>query len=215
MGRPLNKKFFGDGANLIACTARIGGGNELCFITSQRSNTQYAVDSEAGPSTRSGFARLVEGAPAGEEEMQVTVTPENAQTPFEATFTFDTAGAAVTAIDIVDGGYGYWAGGTFNITTASGQAGNDAAEITYTVSNGIIVTAVVTVPGATYNNQSGASVNTADIPDEAANPPVQSARIINARQVKTFEGNTYDWPITSPLGTPAVGGLTQADLQTQ
>ncbi len=214
MGRPLNKRFFGDAAGRIACTARIGGGNELCFITSQRSNTQYAVDSEAGPSTRSGFARLVQGAPAAEEEMQVTVQAENAQTPFEATFTFDSNGS-VDAVQIVDGGYGYWVGGAFNITTASGEAGNDAAEITYTVANGIIVTAVVSVPGATYNSQSGASVNTADIPDEAANPPLENAKIINARQVKTFEGNTFDWPITAPLGTPVLNGLTQADLQTQ
>ena len=206
MGRPLNKKFFGDAAGRIACTARIGGGNELCFITSQRSNTQYAVDSEAGPSTRSGFARLVEGAPAGEEEMQVTVTPENAQTPFQATVTFTVDTGAIDAITSFDGGYGYWADGTGVVVAGGGGDGT----VDYTVSNGSIVTMVINAGGSGYSN------GTQDIADSpAANPPVQSARIINARQVKTFEGNTYDWPITAPLGSEGTGRLTQADLQTQ
>lgn len=212
MGRPLNKKFFETGAGFqVGGTGRIGGGNELCYIVSQRSNTTYEIASEAGPATRTGSATLVQGAPTGENEIQVTVTPENAQTPSEATFTFDSDGT-VDAITITDGGYGYWAGGTFNITTASGEAGDDAAEITYTVANGVIVTAVVSVAGATYNTQTGASVNTADIPDEAATPPVQNARIINARTVKTFEGNTFAWPTTGALGQND-RGLSEADIQ--
>lgn len=221
MGRPLNKRFFGDGAGLIACSADIGAGAEACFITEQRSNTAYRVDSEAGPSTRTGVCRIVAGAPAL-NEMRVEVQAENAVTPVEATFTFGTDAtvnnATVIAIDIVTGGYGYWAGGTFNISIAS-DAGYEAgteAEITYTVANGVIVSANITGAGAGYTEDLVATaVNTADIPDEAADPPLEYARIINARQVKTFEGNTFDWPITAPLGTPVLNGLTQADLGTQ
>ena len=48
MGRPLNKKFFGDGATLIACDADVDGtGSEACFIVEQRSNTKYRVQTEA------------------------------------------------------------------------------------------------------------------------------------------------------------------------
>ena len=49
MGRPLNKKFFGDGASpKIRCDAEVdGSGVELCFIVSQRSNSRYLVQTEA------------------------------------------------------------------------------------------------------------------------------------------------------------------------
>lgn len=213
MGRPLNKKFFGDpagGGFQIACLADVGAGNVTAHIVSQRSNTAYLCAETATPSNNA-ICTLVDGAPSAPGEAQVTVTPENALTPVEATFTFDSNGS-VDAVQIVSGGYGYWVGGTFNITTASGEAGDDAAVVTYTVANGVIVTATPTTPGTTYNNQSGASVNTADIPDEDANPPVQNARIINARTVKTFDTNTFAWPTTAPLGQND-RGLGEADLQ--
>lgn len=214
MGRPLNKKFFETGAGFqIGGTGRIGGGNELCYIVSQRSNTTYEIASEAGPATRTGSAKLVQGAPTGENEIQVTVTPENAQTPAEATFEIDTdGGGLVSDVRILSGGYGYWAGGTFTITDLT-LTGNDDAVVTYTVANGVIVTANVTTAGTGYTAaQTDVAVNTADIPDEAATPPVQNARIISARTVKTFEGNTFAWPTTGALGQND-RGLGEADIQ--
>ena len=216
MGRPLNKRFF---QGLSAAGFQIGcsawftgqGSAESGYIVQQKSNSKYRVESDAGPATRSEVLSLVEGAPTAGGEMQVTVTPENAQTPAEATFTFDSNGG-VTAVTVTDGGYGYWADDTFTITTASGEAGNDDAVIAFTVSNGVIVSAIVSVAGTGYNNQTGASIASADVTDEAANPPEQSARIINSRLVKTFEGNTYAWNTTSPLGGTR-GGFTEADLQ--
>ena len=220
MGRPLNKKFFETGAGFqVGGTGRIGGGNELCYIVSQRSNSTYEIASEAGPATRTGSAKLVDGAPTGENEIQVTVTPENAVTPAEAQFTVNrTAGGVIddAATVIVNGGYGYWTGGTFNIgvDTDGGYTPGNEAVVTYTVANGSIVTASVTTPGAGFTASADAAlaVDTADIPDEDANPPVQSARIISAHTVKTFEGNTFAWPTTGALGQND-RGLGEADLQ--
>ena len=220
MGRPLNKRFFQGGTGAtgfqVGCDAWFTGEGsaESSYIISQRSNTSYLVGSDAGGATptRTEVLTLVQGEPLAGGEMQVEVTPELLAAASEATFTFDSNGT-VDVITITDGGSGYFTGGTFNITTASGEAGDDLAVITYTVANQAIVTAAVTTPGSTYNNQTGASVNTADIPDAEAAGDEQSAKIINARTVKTFEGNTYQWPAVGGTGTPSPSGRIEADLQ--
>jgi len=268
MGRPLNKRFFGDLAGRIACTADVdGSGAEAAFIVEQRSNAKYRVQTEAtfasnalvvgvqyqivtvgtgvwadagapaetvgtvftatattnGQADGTADARavcvIVDTAP-NPNEMRVEVQAENAVTPVEATFTVNRTGAgAIDAVTIVTGGYGYWAGGTFNIgvNTDGGYVAGTEAVVTYTVANGSIDGATITTPGAGFTAaaDTALAVDTADVADEATDPPLQYARIINARQVKTFEGNTYDWPITAPLGTPVPNGLTQADLESQ
>lgn len=208
MGRPLNKKFFGDGAGKIACTADIGAGAELCFITEQRSNAKYRVDSEVGPSTRTGVCVIVDTAPAL-NEMRVEVQAENAETPLTANIAFTSSGGtgALLTVSLDNAAYGYWAAGT-NVAIG----GTTDGTVDYTVANGRITSVTINTAGSA-NTQAGSPVALADA--AAANPPLEYARIINARQVKTFEGNTFDWPITAPLGTPAPNGLTQADLQTQ
>jgi hypothetical protein len=221
MGRPLNKKFF---QGLAASGFQVGcqawftgeGAAESAYIVQQKSNLRYLVESDAGPGTRSEVLQLVQGAPGAAGEMQVTVQPENAVTPAEAQIDFGTTGGVVDSVTLVDGGYGYWTGGTFNITVLSdgGYVAGTEAVITYTVANGSIATVEVTSGGTGYTADlpNTTDVNTGDIPNEAALPPVQNARIINARTVKTFEGNIFDWPITAPLGA-GITGMTQADLQ--
>jgi len=153
-------------------------------------------------------ATIVDGTPTLNNTMQVTVTPENAVTPVQATVDITvaggTAGAVLTAV-INNPGYGYWVGngGTFNV--------DGDAFLEYTVANGSIATVGIFTPGSTAGPDG--TFNLGPAPD--ANPPVQSARIINARQVKTFPaqgGTTYDWPITAPLGA-GLTGMTQANLQ--
>ena len=219
MGRPLNKKFFSDPAGSgfqIACLADVGAGNVTAHIVQQKSNLRYLVAETATPAN-SIVCQLVQGAPAAVGEMQVVVQPENATTVVQATFTIDTDGAGlVSAVSIVTPGYGYWVGGTFTITDTT-LTGNDDAVVTYTVANGSIATANVTTAGTGYTiSQTGVAVAAGDAPATVANPPAENARIINARTVKTFEGNTYAWPIVAPLGgRPGrrSTSFTEADLQ--
>lgn len=268
MGRPLNKKFFGDGTGLLEATAAYlpGAGSAVaCHILRQRSNLRYEVANEAtvastalvigakyiivtvsgadyttvgaadnnvgtrftatgtsagGTGTAREFAvcQLQAAAPAADFEMRISVQAENAVTPVEAQIDFGTTGGVVDSVTLVDGGYGYWANGTFNITVASdgGYVAGTEAVISYTVSNGAIATVAVQSGGSGYTADlpNTTDVNTADIPDEAANPPLEYARIINARQVKTFEGNTYAWPTNAPLGGTRYV-FTEADIDTQ
>ena len=268
MGRPLNKKFFGDGSGLLSCTAwfeRAGGTSSVAFILRQRSNSKYEVADEtttasnalivgskyeivtvgtgtwadAGASAETigtrftatattngqadGTAREIvigkvqQAAPAATGELQIAVTPELVGAASDATFTIDTDGSgAVSAVAITGGGTGYFeTGGTFTITDLT-LTGNDDAVITYTVdlATQSIDTATVTTPGTGYTiNQSGVAVNAADIPDAGASD--QTARIINAHHVKTFEGLTLAWPAAGGAGSGGRGIFNEGDIETQ
>jgi hypothetical protein len=254
MGRPLNKRFFGDPAGAgeqVACNAWFGGASAASFIIEQRSNSLYRVGdlattasdgltagvtyqvltvggadytlvgglnqvgtvftstgtNEAGAGgtvNETDLCRLVDRTPAATGEMQVVVTIENAETPRQATVTVTSGGGAITAVDILDAGYGYWAGNT------GVSVGTGTGTIDYTVDgNGSLLAISSFTAGAT--NPDGAN-NIGDAP--AGTPPLENARIINARTVKTFgpAGNVFDWPIVAPLGPATPGGRTQADI---
>ncbi len=160
------------------------------------------------------IATLVQGTPTVNNTMQVTVTPEIVGATVEATFDISTDGAgAVNAVTLLTGGNGYFTAGNFLITDVT-LTGNDDAQINFTVAGGAIVTAAVDggTSGTGYTiNQSNIAVNTADAPDPAVTAPVESAKIINARTVKTFEGNIYQWPAAGGAGTPKT--RLEADLQ--
>jgi hypothetical protein len=204
MGRPLNKKFFGaPGSGYeVVCLADVGAGSVTSYIVEQRSNSKYRVAEVATPAN-TAICKLVDATPAATGEMQVLVTPENAVTPLQATVTFTAAGGtgALATVAIAEAGYGYWTAGT-NVAIG----GTSDGTIDYTVANGSLATVSINTAGTANTN---ATVDIADAP--AANPPTQSARIINAHQVKTFEGNTYVWPTNSPLGG-ARGDYPEADI---
>lgn len=157
------------------------------------------------------LARLVSGAPSAIGEMQITVTPENAVTPVTAqiafTSTSGTGSLLTVTLDNPSVAYGYWAAGT-----AVDIGGTTDGTVDYTVDgSGRIATVTINSAGST-NTQSGSPVALADT--AAANPPVQSVSKLQARTVQTFEGNRYDWPVTSPLGDAQVAGSrTQCNLQ--
>lgn len=161
---------------------------------------------------------LVQGVPNAAGEMQVTVTPEIVDATAEATITFGTDGtvnnAIVNAVTLVTGGNGYFTPGSFTITIASDagfEAGTEAI-IDFTVANGAMDSVAINDGGAGYTEDlSGATIVAADITDPASVAPVESAKIINARTVKTFEGNIYQWPASGGAGTPE--GRREADLQ--
>ena len=215
MGRPLNKRFFqsgtgGPGAE-IGCDAWFTGEGaaESAYIISQKSNSKYLVGSDAGGATptRTEVLKLVQGNPIAAGQMQVEVTPELVGAATEADIEIDVAGGVVTAVRLIApdfGGVGYFTGGTFLLATTAG-GGDGFAAITYTVNpvTQAMATVSVSVGGTTYTGAAGQAVLTGDIPDAALAGSEQSARIINARTVKTFEGNIYMWP--------AVGAIPSAD----
>jgi len=122
----------------------------------------------------------------------------------------------VISVALVDGGSGYFTGGTFNISVASdgGYVAGTEAVIAYTVANQVVTSVAVQSGGAGYTQSLVATtdVHTTDLPDAAAAGSEQSARIINARTVKTFEGNTYMWPAAGGTGTDDKA-RPEADLQ--
>ena len=124
----------------------------------------------------------------------------------------------VTSVTLVDAGSGYFTGGTFNISGASdgGYVAGTEAVIAYTVANQVVTSVAIQSAGAGYSQSLAATtdVNTADLPDAAAAGSEQSARIINARTVKTFEGFTYMWPAEDGAGT-GDKIRPEADLGTQ
>ena len=210
MGRPLNKRFFGDpagGGYQVEVLADVGAGNVAAYIVSQRSNSKYLCAEVATPANQA-ICTLVDAVPSAVGEMQVIVTPENATATVQATIAFTSAGGtgALLTVSIADAGYGYWAPGT-----AVALGGTTDGTVDYTVDgNGSLATVTRNADGSA-NTQAGSPVALGDAP--AANPPVGNARIINARTVKTFgpNGNTYDWPITGPFGS-GTSTLTQADI---
>jgi len=208
MGRPLNKKFFGDpvgGGFQIACTADVGSGNVTAHIVSQRSNSKYLVAETATPANNL-VCTLVNATPSAVGEMQVTVQPENAQSVVQATVTITQTGGIIDTVVIANAGYGYWAAGT-----AVSIAGGTAGTLDYTVSNGSLASVALNGAGTGYSDS---TQNIGDAPD--ADPPLQNARIINARTVKTFPavgGNTYLWPIVGVDDGAGPSGRTEADLQ--
>jgi hypothetical protein len=218
MGRPLNSKFFGALAQAgfqVGCSADLGSGSEPCRVIKQKSNRKYLVADAATGVTRR-ICKTVSSI-TGPGEMTVEVTPENAAAVAPASFTFNrTALGAVTTVAIVSGGYGYWTGGTFNITVASdgGYVAGTEAVVTYTVSGGRIVSASVTTPGAGYTAVANAAVAVAagDLPATTANPPVEYAKVIRNNHVVTFGNNRYVWPATGGAG-PGPSGLPEAALQ--
>jgi hypothetical protein len=193
MGRPVNKKFFGDPASAgyqIAVTAFFTGegASEPGYIVSQRSNSVYVVESVAGPGTRSESLKLVEGAPSA-GEMQVVVTPITGQELTAAQDETDFVGS-------FDGGTGYTNADSLtlsngDIVTVDLVAGGVVTEFTITTVNGAasagetLTATGGTGAGFTLTPEAGNLENTTGTPE--------SARIINQHTVKTFEKNIYNW----------------------
>ena len=269
MGRPLNKKFFGDLAGRLAveCWTERAGASTAGYIVRQRSNLIYEIADEtltdvdvdnltvgslyeiavvgttdfttagaasntvgerftatAALATGTGtareivFGKLQEAGVTAAGQARLPVTPENAQGTVQATVTTTTVGGAGTALDtvvIANAGYGYWTDGT-GVSLAAGDG-----TINYTVDgNGSLATVEVANAGTT--NTAG-TLAIGDAP--ATNPPVQYARILNARLVKTFPavgGSTFAWPVdggqpdSGAIGVGGFrGGFGEADPDTQ
>jgi hypothetical protein len=216
MGRPLNKKFFGaltKSGFQVGCLADQGSGAVACYIVKQKSNRKYVVADVATGLVRA-TCKTVDSI-TGPGQMTVTVTPEGGiQT--NAQITFDVAGGVVTAVNLVDGGYGYWTGGTITIDDDSDPAwvAGTAATVTYTVSNGAIASVALATPGSGFDagGLTAQAVAVADLPATSA-PAAEYAKIIRNNHVVTFGGNRYVWPAAGGAGSGSASGLPEATLQ--
>lgn len=209
MGRPLNKRYFGDPAGAgfqITVTAHIPGESDPAagFILRQRSNLKYLV--EAGGEV--GVCKLVNKSAPDEGEMIVEVTSAVtfgtlAEDDDEDEFDGSTDQGTFT------GGTGYEAGDLITLSNGAvvevdavdDQADDTVTEFSITetigdpVSEGTVLTQVSTDGGGEGFTLTPGSDNL-DVVAELA-------RIINNRVVKTWQGNTYAWPTTgAPRSRP-------------
>lgn len=204
MGRPTSKKFFGNPASpgyQIAVTAWFAGEGaaEPGYIVSQRSNSVYVVASVAGPGTRTGSLKLVQGAPGAAGEMRVVVTPvtgqELAQPQDETDFTTFTGGTGYAALDTITLSNG-------DVITVDTEVGGEVTEFTVTTVNGAASAGQVLTQASTSGGGTGftLTVEAGNLSDATGTP--ESARIINQHTVKTFEENLYSWRAGEAAGRP-------------
>lgn len=205
MGRPLNKRYFGDPAGAgfqITVTAHIPGESdpEEGFILRQRSNLKYLVEADG----EVGVCKLVNKSTPDEGEMVVEVT------------------SAIPFGSLKEEGQAAYAG-TTDLGTFTGGTGYDVGDL-ITLSNGAIVevdavsTGVVTeftvtstlgdpVAVGTTLTQTGTDGGGAGFTltpgVDNVDAVIEYARIINNRVVKTWQGSTYAWPTTgAPRSRP-------------
>jgi len=195
MGRPLNKRFFGDPAmpgSQLKVEAWIPGGTGVVtgWILKQNSNTTYTVTD----GTDTGRIKLQANPPTAEGEGRILVVPYDGVPNVTATGTAVITTGEVTGVNITNGGSGYSVAPTVTIT----GDGTTAPTATATISGGVVT-------GVTVNPDGSSDFTVASVTFSA--PAVggtkEYARILNAHQVKTFSGNVYSWDtvLASKSGT--------------
>lgn len=143
-----------DGNNDFTLT--VGTNNEGFEIVTPAGGHIVSVDGDAATITMTG-------------DGTATLTSLPREDVIKAQFTIDVSGTPtgdVTGVTIVDGGFGYKSGGTFTISTdtyGDERTTNDTdAVITYTVSDGVVDSAVITEAGSGYaRNVATVAVNAA------------------------------------------------------
>lgn len=202
MGRPLNKKWFGNPTgpgSQINVEAFIPGGSGVvtAWIVNQKSNTTYTITD----GTHTGRCKLQAAALTAAGQCRISVTPFDGVPNVTALGTISLA--ETETIDTVDvtitnGGSGYSVAPT---VTIDGDGDVDPTA-TATLTDGVVTS--VTVSGGSANHTSATITFSAP----AVGGTVEYIRILNAHQVKTFEGNVYSW---SKLAANA-GGEANIDI---
>ena len=120
-----------------------------------------------------------------------------------------TAGGIVNSVAIVDGGAGYTAGGSFNITVASdgGWVAGTEAVIAFTVSGGAINGVSISAPGDGYTASLAATTDVAVADITTPVGGVLSNPQISAAGTGYTDGN-YNINITLTNSTPNAGMLS-------
>jgi len=183
MGRPLNKKFFGAGGDKVAITAWIPGGEAgpvPADIVKETGNGEYTVTDGA----YTGSVQLQAAVPAAEGEARVAVVVYDGVANVQATADADLTADAVTGYSALVGGSGYSVAPT---VTVGGDGTGATAEAV--IVGGVVTAINITNGGSSYTGA------TFTLSAPAAGGATEYARIINAHQVKTWEGNVYRWGV--------------------
>ena len=204
MGRPLNKRYFaGADRPTVGCNYHDGSSVVESAIISQRSNTQFRV---AG-----GGAAPITGGSLIFADADPDTIADNGGSWADFTLTFS-AGDSVrvaSAEDSANDGVYEIAIVTADLITLTdnvvlvANADDTTATLALVAPNGVLARLVDGAPAALGEMQV-----VVEIDGEAD----ESARIINAHHVKTFEGNTYTWPDTGGAGGSR-GDFDEANLQ--
>jgi len=203
MGRPLNKKYFQDGsAFTVGCFYHDGSSVVESVIISQRSNSEYRIagaggtplaftslafaDSDPDTITRTGGADLTLTFSDG--DLVRVASSENAG---ENDGVFEIATVTTTVITLTGDG------------ALTVNADDTTATLALVSDTGVVASLVQDAPTALGEMQ---------VVVEIDGESDESARIINAHLVKTFEGNTYAWPDEGGAGGSR-GDFLEANLQ--
>jgi hypothetical protein len=155
---PTRTAFPARGGHTLTATASTISGNNDFTLTVGTNNEESgaSLDGDAATITMTG-------------DGTATLTSLPREDVIKAQFTIDVAGTPsgdITAVTVVDGGFGYTTGGTFTVSKDSygdeRTTNDEDAIITYTVSNGVVDGATVTTPGSGYaRNVDTVAVNAA------------------------------------------------------
>ena len=191
MGKPLNKKFFGDpsadGEQLSVNVWFTGeGSSETGWIVRQRGTGIYEITN--GVLTER--LKLQNGAPiaGGQASMQVGPfgTSGTTATGFE---TLDEG--AVAGVVITSGGNGYLSA---PVVTITGDGINAAA--TAFLLDDVVNSVIVDTGGSGYSSEP--TTVAFGVPTGTA---FEYVRTILSHGVKTYQGNVYDWDVISATKT--------------
>lgn len=197
MGRPLNKKNFGDtamGGFQLQVTADIGVGAEPCWVMEQNGSRTYTVTAEAD-SNRFGRVILQGTAVSAVGEATMDVTRFDGVANVQATADVNLTTGAVTSLTITNGGSGYTS--VPNVVISGDGTGATATAV---LTAGVVTAINVTAGG------SGFTAATATIDAPAAGGAVEKARTVLTHLVKTFEGNSYRWELGIDADVIGAGG---------
>ena len=149
MGRPLNKRVFGDPAvdagNQLYIQADIGAGEELCFIESQSGTAKFHVVADSGGAT--GVIFLVNGTAAVDGPGKGYLVAEEIG-----------ADSVVISVAIADGGTGY---DVADVLTVVGGTGT-VATLRVTSESGNVIDGIEILTGGSYSVVPGNPVSVTD-----------------------------------------------------
>lgn len=185
MGRPLNKRFFGNpeapGLQLSVNAWFTGTGSAVVgWIVKQTGVGVYDMTD----GTRTERFRLQDGAPTAVGQASMLINPFGLSGDL-AVATATAEGAVDNSVTINDGGSGYLIAPTVTITgagegataTSTLESGGDAV-VSVTITNG---GSGYTEPGVVFSAPTGGDV--------------EYVKNILAHGVKTWQGNTYNWSV--------------------
>ena len=211
MGRPVNKRKFGDpvttAGNQFYIQADIGAGEEQCFIVKQRATKRFRVESVAsgnqldvilvnGPSavTGAGYGYIEAGSAGSNQEANSAVVTAG--------------GSGYSVADVLTlGGATAGTAATFNVGNVAPIAGDEIVHATFVGGDGVGGTAYVVSDTITMSDGSVVTVDAIDANDDVT----QFTLVATASVGVATDTATLTQASTSGTGTGFTITLAVAD----